>query len=154
MIMKEAVEDKKMELTQAGMKIPDNDADVLSLFDTSELYGLINDGINKYNHRNTVQGCINDMVGNTNVPVVVHNSNEATYTEQEEIDNLNEDLRHLRSELRGNINDDDHGNNYDDSNLVDNGLNSNNTIGAHIVEEKDDWSYEYFSGLARTSNTI
>ena len=133
MIMKEAVEDKKMELTQAGMKIPDNDADVLSLFDTSELYGLINDGINKYNHRNTVQGCINDMVSNTNVPAVVPNSNEATYTEQEEINNLNEDLRHLRSELRGNINDDDHENNHDDSNLVDNGLNSNNTIGAHIV---------------------
>ena len=83
------------------------------------------------------------MVGNTNVPVVVHNSNEATYTKQEEIDNLNEDLRHLRSELRGNINDDDHENNHDNSNLVDNGLNSNNTIGAHIVEEKDEWSYEW-----------
>ena len=54
MIMKEAVEDKKMELTQSGMKIPGNNADVLSLFDSSELYGLINDGINKYNHHNTV----------------------------------------------------------------------------------------------------
>ena len=54
MIMKEEVEDKKMELTQSGMKIPENDMDVLSLFDTSELYGLINDGINKYNQPNTV----------------------------------------------------------------------------------------------------
>ena len=133
--MKKAVEDKKMELTQAGMKIPNNDADVLRLFDTLELYGLINDVINKYNHRNTVQGCINDMVGNTNVPAVVYNSNEVIYTEQEEINNLNEDLCYLRSELRGNINDDDYKNSHDDSNLVDNGLNSNNTIGAHIVED-------------------
>ena len=46
MIMKEAVEDKKMEVTQFGMQILENDADVLSLFDTSELYGLLNDGIN------------------------------------------------------------------------------------------------------------
>ena len=51
MIMKEAVEDKKMELTQAGMKIPDNDADVLSLFDTLELYGLINDGIKQFSSK-------------------------------------------------------------------------------------------------------
>ena len=34
MIMKKVVEDKKMELTQSGMKIPENDVDVLSLFDT------------------------------------------------------------------------------------------------------------------------
>ena len=54
-IMKDAVEDKKMELTQYSMQIPENDADVLSLFDTLELYGLVNDGINKCNHRNTAQ---------------------------------------------------------------------------------------------------
>ena len=46
LIIKEAVEDKKMELTQSGTKIPENDSDVLSLIDTSELYGLINGGIN------------------------------------------------------------------------------------------------------------
>ena len=50
-----------MELTQSGMQIQENDSDVLSLFDTLELYGLINDGINKYNHRNTAQGVTNDM---------------------------------------------------------------------------------------------
>ena len=54
MVMKEAVEDKKMELMQSGTKIPIKDLDVLDLIDTSDLYGLINDGISKYNHRNTV----------------------------------------------------------------------------------------------------
>ena len=62
--MKDAVENKKMELTQSGMQILENDADVLSLFDTLELYRLINDGINKYNHCNTAQGVTNSMVGN------------------------------------------------------------------------------------------
>ena len=55
MIMKEAVEDKKMELIQSGIKFLENNVDVLDLINTSDLYGLINDGINKYNHRNTVQ---------------------------------------------------------------------------------------------------
>ena len=81
MIMEDAVEDKKMELAQSDMKIPENDADVLSLLDTLELYGLINDGINKYNHRNTAQGVTNDLVGNTNVPTTVHSSNKTTYVE-------------------------------------------------------------------------
>ena len=88
-VRKEAVEDKKMELMRSGTKIPKNDVDVLDLIDTSELYGLINDGIDKYNHRNTVQGFINYMVGNTNIPTMVHNSNKATYTEQDEINDLN-----------------------------------------------------------------
>ena len=38
---------------------------------------------------------------------------------------------------------DDHKNNHDNSNLMDNGLNSNNTIAAHIVEKKDEWSYNW-----------
>ena len=143
MIMKEAVEDKKMELTGSGTKIPENDANVLSLTDTSELNGLINDSINKYKHRNTVQGLTNDMVGNTNVSTMVHNSNKVTYTEQDEINDLNEDLSHLRYGLGDNINVDDHENNYDNWNLADNGLNSNNTIGAKIVEEKKEWFYEW-----------
>ena len=77
-VMKEAVEDKKVELKQSGTKIPAKDVDVLRLIDTSDLYGLINDGINKYNDRNTVQGFINDMVGNTNIPTVVESGNKAT----------------------------------------------------------------------------
>ena len=52
--------------------IPAKEIDVLSLIDTLDLYGLINDGINKYNDRNTVQGFINDMVGNTNIILGVH----------------------------------------------------------------------------------
>ena len=62
MVMKEAVEDKKMELIQSGTKIPAKDIDVLYLIDTFELYGLINDGINKCNNRSTMQGFINDML--------------------------------------------------------------------------------------------
>ena len=143
MITKKVVEDKKMELTQSSIKIPENGVDVLSLFTTSELYGLINDGINKYNHHNTVQGVINDMVGITNVPTTVHSSNEATYTEQDEINDLNEDLRHLRYELKGNINDDDDKNSHDKTILANNGLKSNNNIGAPIVEENEESFYEW-----------
>ena len=84
--------------------------DVLDLIDISDFYGLINDGINKYNHRNTVQRVTNDMVGNTNDPTTVHSSNKATYTEQDEISHLNEDLRHLRYGLGDYINDDDNEN--------------------------------------------
>ena len=60
------------------MKIPMEDVDILCLINTFELYGLIDDGINKYNNRNTVQRFINDMVGNTNVPTVVESGNEAS----------------------------------------------------------------------------
>ena len=136
MIMKEAVEKKKIEIARSSTKIPENNVDVLSLIDTSELSGLINNSINKYKHCNTVQGFINDMIDNTNIFTMVHNSNKATYTEKDEINDLNEDLCHLRYGHGDNINDDDHKNNHDNSNLTNNGLNSNNTIGAHIVEEK------------------
>ena len=119
-VMKEIVEDKKMELMQSDIKIPMNDIDISDLIDTLELYGLINDGINKYNHRNTVQGFINDMVGNTNVPTMVHNSNKATYTEQDEINDLNEDLLYLHNRLGNNINNANNKNNHDNTNLVDN----------------------------------
>ena len=95
MVIKEAVEDKKMDLMRSGTKIPENNVNVLDLIDISQLYELINDGINKYNHRNTAQGVTNDMVGNTNVPTTIHSSNKATYAEEEEIIDLNEDLRHL-----------------------------------------------------------
>ena len=141
MVMQEAVEDKKMELMQSGTKIPVKYVDVLDLINTSELYGLINDGINKYNNRNTVQGSINNMVGNTHIPTMVHNSNEATYTEQDEIDDLNEDLLHLCNGLGDNINNNNNKNNHDNTNLTNNGLKFNNILGAHIVEEKEGWCY-------------
>ena len=76
--MKEAVEDKKVELKQSGTKIPAKDVDILRLIDTSYLYGLINDGINKYNDSNTTQGFINNMFDNTNTATVVKNSNKTT----------------------------------------------------------------------------
>ena len=55
MVIKEAVEDKKVELMQLGTMIPGKGVDVLCLIDTLYLYGLINDGINKYNDSNTSQ---------------------------------------------------------------------------------------------------
>ena len=60
------------------MMFPENNVNVLDLIDTSDLYALINYGINKYNQRSTVQGFINDTVVNTNVPTTVHSNNEAT----------------------------------------------------------------------------
>ena len=67
-----------MELKQSGTMIPAKDVDPLRLIDTSDLYGLINDSINKYNDCNKVQGSINDMVGSTDAPIVVEGNNEAT----------------------------------------------------------------------------
>ena len=78
MVMKEPVEDKKMELMRLGAEIPAKDVDVLCRIDTFNLYGFINDGIDKYNNRNTVQKFSNDMVGNTKVPTVVESGNKAT----------------------------------------------------------------------------
>ena len=74
---------------------------------------------------------------------MVHNSNKATYTEQDEINDLNEDLRHLRYGLGDNTNNDDNKNSHDKTILVNNEMKSNNTIGAHIVEEKEGWFYEW-----------
>ena len=128
---------------QSGTKIPEKDVDVLDLIDTLELYGLINDNIEKYNDCNIVQGFINDMVGNTNIPTMVHNSNKATFLEQDKINDLNEDLRHLHYGLGDNINDANNKNNHDNTNLADTGLKSNNILGAHIVEEKEGWFYEW-----------
>ena len=126
---------------QSGSKIPVKDIDVLNLIDTLELYGLINDGIDKYNDRNTVQGFINNMVGNTNVPTVVKSGNKAAYTEQDEINDLNKDLLHLRNGLGDNINNTNNKNNHDNTNLVDTELKSINILGAHIVEEKEGCFY-------------
>ena len=76
------------------------------------------------------------MVGNTNIPIMVHNSNETTYTKHDEINDLNEDLLQLHNGLGDNINDANNENNHDDTNLANNRLKSNNPIDAHIGEEK------------------
>ena len=104
-VIKEAVEDKKMELMQLGTKIPVKDIDYINHINTFKLYGLINDSIDNYNDHNTVQGFINNMVGDTNAPTVVESGNKATYTEQDEINDLNEDFLHLHNGLGDNIND-------------------------------------------------
>ena len=122
MVMKKAVEDKKVELMQLGTMIPAKDVDVLCLIDTSGLYKLINDGINKYNDCNTVQGFINDMVGNT---TVVESSNKATPASK---------LGKAKPVV---VYENNHGN----TKLAKPGLKSNNILGAHIVEEKEGWFY-------------
>ena len=66
------------ELKQSGTKIPAKEVDVLRLIDTKGFYELINESINKYNDRNTVQGFTNDMVGNADAPTVVEGINKAT----------------------------------------------------------------------------
>ena len=125
MVMKEAVEDKKMELIRSGTKIPAKDIDVLCLIDTCELYGWINGGVNKYNNRNIVQGFINDIVGNTNVPTVVESGTKTTAAIK---------LGKAKPVAV-------HENNHDNTNLADTGLKSNNILGAHIVKEKEEWFY-------------
>ena len=51
-VINEAVRDKMLELIQSGKEIPENNVDVLDLINTSDLYGMINDGINTHYQRN------------------------------------------------------------------------------------------------------
>ena len=91
-----------------------------------DLYGLINEDINKYNkynNRNTVQGFTNDMVGNTNVPTVAESGNEVTVASK---------LGKAKPVVV-------HENNNSYTKLADTELKSNNILGAHIVEEKEGW---------------
>ena len=119
-VMKETVDNKKVELKQSGTKIPAKDVDILLLINTLGLYGLINDSINKYNDRNNVQGFTNDMVGNTDGPNVIEGINKATATNK---------LGKVKPVVVHEIN---HGN----AKLTNTELESNNTLSAHIVEEK------------------
>ena len=127
MVMKETVEDKKVELMWWGTKIPAKDVGILWLINTSNLYELINDGINKYNNRNTVQGFINDMVGNTNVPAMVKSSNKLT---------AKSTLGKAKPVVV-------HKNNHGNTKLANTKLKSKNILGAHIVEEKEGWFYRW-----------
>ena len=124
-VIREAVEDKKAELKQSGTKIPAKDVDVLHLIDTSDLYGLINDGINRCNDHNTVQGFTNDMVGNTNDPTMVKGNNEATVANK---------LGKAKLVF-------EHKNNHGNTKLTNTELKFNSIIGAHIMEEKEGWFY-------------
>ena len=82
------------------------------------------------------------MVGITNVPTIVQSNNEATYAEQEGINDLNEDLCHLQHELRGEMDANDYAS-QGETIPAKNVLKSNNTIDAHIVEEKQKLFYDW-----------
>ena len=112
---------------QSGTKIPVKDVDFLCLIDTLDLYGLINDSINKYNDRNTVQGVVNNMIGDTIVPTMVDSSNKATAASK---------LGKAKPVVV-------HKNNHGNTKLTNFELKFNNTHGAHIVEEKEVWFYEW-----------
>ena len=119
--MIEAVEDKKMKLKQSDTKIPAKDVDVLRLIDTSDLYGLINDGIIEYNVCNMVQEFTNDVVGNVNALTMIEGINEVTVVSK------------LRKAKPGVVHEINHGN----TKLTNTKFESNNTLGTHIVEEEE-----------------
>ena len=73
-VMKEIVRDKMLELIQSSKKIPENNVDVLDLIDTSDLYRMINEGINKHYQRDKAQKVTNDMVNITNVSTIAHSN--------------------------------------------------------------------------------
>ena len=77
--------------------------------------------------RNTVKGFINDMVSetsDTDTPTVVKDNNEMTVASK-----LGKAKPVVVHENNGN------------TKLADTVLKSNNTLGAHIVEEKEGWFY-------------
>ena len=70
-----------------------------------------------------MQGFVNDMVDNTNVPTVVKSGNKVTAASK---------LGKAKPVIV-------HENNHGNTKLVDTGLKSNNILGAQIVEEKEGW---------------
>ena len=115
----EAVEDKKVELRQFGMEIPVKDMDILRHINTSYLYGLINDGVNKYNDTNTTQ--ITSMFDNKNTATIVDNNNKTTTS--------NKALKAKPIVVNEN--------NNGAMKLAEARMESNNTFGAHIMEGKE-----------------
>ena len=118
-VMKEEFEGKTVELKQSSRKIPAKDVDVLRLIDTSDLYGLINDSINKYNDCNTAQEFTNNMVGNADASTVIKGIVEVTAASK--LGKAKPVVVHI--------------NNYSNTKLTDTELESNKTLGTHIVEE-------------------
>ena len=86
---------------------------------------MINNGINKYNDSNTTQGLINNMFDNTNTATVVDNNIKTTTSNK---------AKKVKPIVV-------HENNNDAMNLAEAGMESNNTLGAHIVEEMEEWFY-------------
>ena len=72
-----------------------------------------------------MQGFVNNMVGNTNTVTVVKNNNKTTTVSK------SGKAKPIAV----------HENKIGAMKLADTGLKSNNTLGAHIVEEKEGWFY-------------
>ena len=77
-VMKEVVRDKILELIQSGKKIPENDVDVLDLIDTSDLYQMINEGINNHYQHDKARRMTNNRVNITNCSTTAHNNDKVT----------------------------------------------------------------------------
>ena len=105
------------------MEIPAKGVDILCLIDTSYLYGLINDGITKYNDSNTTQ--ITNMFDNMNTATVVDNNITTTTSNK---------AKKAKPIIV-------HENNNGAINLAEAGMESNNTLGAHFVEGKEGGFY-------------
>ena len=58
------------------------------------------------------------------------------------VNNLNKEVRHLRHELRGNMDDDEYVS-HDETIPVNNALERINTVGTHIVEGNKDSFYDW-----------
>ena len=77
-----------LELIKSGKKIPENDVDVLDIINTSDIYGMINEGIKKHCQCDKARKVTNNMVNITHVSIITHSNYKATYTGQEEINDL------------------------------------------------------------------
>ena len=117
-VIKEAVEDKNAELRRHGIDIPAEDVDVLRLIDTSYLYGLINDGVIKYNDSHTTQ--ITNMFDNANTTTVIDTNNTTTSNKSSKAKPIVV-----------------HENNNGAMKLAEAGIEPNNNLGVHIMEKKE-----------------
>ena len=104
------------------------------MFYVLSILWIHNDGINKYNDRNIVQGVINDIIGNTIVSTMVDSSNEATAAS--ELGNTKPVVVHE--------------NNHGNTKLANTELKFNNILGAHIVEKKEGWVYGWAPNISST----
>ena len=82
---------------------------------------MLNDGINKYNDSNTKQGFINNVIDDKNTTTVVNNDNKTTTS------NKTKKAEPIIV----------HENNNGAMKLAEAGMESNHTLGAHIVEKNE-----------------
>ena len=122
------------------MEIPAKEVDILRLIDTSYLYRLINESVIMYNDSNTTQ--ITNMFDNMNTATVVNTNNKTTTSNE-------------ASKAKPIV---VHENNNSAMKLAEAGMEPNNTLGAHIMEEKEGWfywwadKYNVWNNYSHTSN--